>query len=164
MELDAACTYDESLTPWNITNNSLQAIHVTKGCHVTKGYLETRCYTLSTVGQPCDSNYYLQWAAMLAVLRQGWLLLAQMMKACQPGTKEHHRRFYSIGCLYIIEEYSLIGEPTHCSNQYTSLPLERGSRRPLEEGQNTRADQLASKTVEIEQKYPNENRSHDHNI
>ncbi|XP_071784432.1 uncharacterized protein [Asterias amurensis] len=67
-------------------------------------HLCTNCVTPTTVGHLCDSNYYLKWIAMLAVLRQGWLLLAQMMKACQPGTKEHRRRFYSISCRYIIKD------------------------------------------------------------
>ena len=37
-------------------------------------------------------------------------------------------------------------------------------KEALEEGQNTQADHLASKTVEIEQKQPNKNSSDDNNV
>ena len=59
----------------------------------------------------CHVRFDFTQVAMLAVLRQGWLLLAQMMEACQPGTKQHRWRFYNIDCHDTIEGICTFYEP-----------------------------------------------------
>ena len=58
-ELAAVCTDDGSLTTWNMSRNSLQAMWLPRLC-----YLRTQRFTPTTrpIVHSCDGIYYLKWA------------------------------------------------------------------------------------------------------
>ena len=59
-DLAAACTDDESLTTWDMSRNSLQAINVTVKVVLSRNSMLHSNHCSSS----CDGNYYLQWVSL----------------------------------------------------------------------------------------------------